>query len=83
MLFPHLLSSLENVAELQVKIKGKGRKMTIEPESDGSGVIETRLSNQTIFLPRHEKTRSVGHVKRNEARMIYPNVCKADFTSRR
>ena len=39
--FPVFPSSLEKVAELQVKIKGKGWKM-IELESHESGVIETR-----------------------------------------
>lgn len=43
--FPVFPSSLEKVAELQVKIKGKGWKM-IELESHESGVIETRSQEQ-------------------------------------
>ena len=42
MLFPHRPVALEKVAELQVNIKGKGWKMVIVSESDGSGVIEIR-----------------------------------------
>lgn len=44
--FPFFPSSLEKVAELQVKIKGKGWKMMIELESHESGVIETRSQEQ-------------------------------------
>lgn len=44
--FPVFPSSLEKVAELQVKIKSKGWKMMIELESHESGVIETRLQEQ-------------------------------------
>ena len=40
--FPIIFVALEKVAELQVNIKGKGWKMIIVSESDGSGVIETR-----------------------------------------
>ena len=55
MLFPHLLSSLENVAELQVNKNGKGRKMTIESESDGPGVIEVRLTKIKLTFCRGMK----------------------------